>query len=119
MATVHVRLPNLLAQIMGGSKLVEVQADTILGAIEQLLTDYPILKVHLYDESGNLRPHVNLFHNDTNTRWLESPDLPVQDGDTLTIMQAVSGGSGPEALLPHPDRVNVPIGRGRCKTKAC
>ena len=93
MATVGVRLPSLLAQIMGGSKLVQVEAETVQGSIDRLLTEYPLLKVHLYDESGALRPHVNLFHNDTNTRWLPSLDLPVQDGDTLTVMQAVSGGS--------------------------
>jgi len=92
MASVEVRLPGLLAQIMGGSRRVEVQADTIRGAVDQLLFEYPVLKVHLFDESGELRPHVNLFYNETNTRWLSSMDLPVHGGDALTVMQAVSGG---------------------------
>ena len=92
MANVQVRLPGLLAQIVGGTKLTEVEAETIRGAINELLVGYPVLKVHLFDESGEIRPHVNLFHNETNTRWLPSLDLPVRDGDTLTVMQAVSGG---------------------------
>jgi molybdopterin converting factor small subunit len=92
MATIHVRLPGLLAQLLGGTKNLEIEAETLQGAIGELLAEYPALKVHLYEESGRLRPHVNLFHNDTNTRWLESLDLPVQDGDTITVMQAVSGG---------------------------
>jgi molybdopterin converting factor small subunit len=92
MANIDVRLPGLLAQIMGGSKRLEVQADTVLGAIDQLLIEYPILKVHLFDESGEIRPHVNIFYNETNTRWLSSMDLLVRSGDTLTVMQAVSGG---------------------------
>jgi len=92
MATVLVRLPGLLAHIMSGSRQVEVQADTVQGAVDQLLADYPALRVHLYDESGRLRPHVNLFHNDTNIRRLSSLDSPIRDGDTLTVMQAVSGG---------------------------
>jgi len=91
-ATVQVRLPGLLAQILGGSKQIEVQADTLQGALDRLLVDYPALKVHLYDESGQLRPHVNLFYNDTNSRWLSSLEVPVHDGDTVTVMQAVSGG---------------------------
>ncbi len=92
MATVQVRLPGLLAELLGGVRLFEVQAESLQGAIGQILTDYPALKVHLYDESGQLRPHVNLFHNDTNTRWLPSLDGHLQDGDTVTVMQAVSGG---------------------------
>jgi molybdopterin converting factor small subunit len=35
---------------------------------------------------------VLCFHNRTNTRWLQSLDVPVAEGDTLTILQAVSGG---------------------------
>jgi molybdopterin converting factor small subunit len=56
------------------------------------LIEYPVLNVHLFDESGELRPHVNLFRNETNTRWLSSMEVPVQSGDALTVMQAVSGG---------------------------
>jgi molybdopterin converting factor small subunit len=92
MANVQVRLPGLLAQIVGGTKRTEVQAETIQGVINELLIGYPVLKVHLFDESGEIRPHVNLFHNETNTRWLPSLNLPVCEGDTFTVMQAVSGG---------------------------
>jgi sulfur-carrier protein len=35
---------------------------------------------------------VLLFYNDQNIAWLESLDLPLQKGDKLTVMQAVSGG---------------------------
>lgn len=35
------------------------------------------------------------FHNDENTRWLDDLDRPVRPGDTITIIQAVSGGSAP------------------------
>lgn len=92
MAIVHVRLPGLLAQVLGGTKNLEVEAETLQGALDRLLTDHPALKVHLYDESGRQRPHVNLFYNESNTRWLASLEVGVRDGDTITVMQAVSGG---------------------------
>ena len=92
MATVQVRLPGLLAQILGGTKHMDVQAATLQDALDRLLVDYPALRVHLYDESGLLRPHVNLFYNDTNMRRMPSTEIPVRDGDTVTVMQAVSGG---------------------------
>ena len=92
MAKVQIRLPGVLAQILGGAKQMEVQADTLQGALDQVVIDYPALKVHLYDESTQLRPHVNLFYNDTNTRWMQSLDVKLGGGDTITVMQAVSGG---------------------------
>lgn len=92
MAAVTVRLPGLLTPATGGRRVLTVQAGTVQGSIDRLLADHPALKVHLFDESGGLRPHVNLFYNTDNLRWLESLDTEARDGDTLTIMQAVSGG---------------------------
>lgn len=92
MASVTVELPSLLAQLMNGASTLELEADTLAGALRALVAQHAILGVHLFDEAGALRRHVLCFHNDTNTRWLDSTDVPVRDGDTITIMQAVSGG---------------------------
>ncbi|MGH9196080.1 MAG: MoaD/ThiS family protein [Acidimicrobiia bacterium] len=46
----------------------------------------------MYDESGTFRPHVLCFLNDVNTRWLDNANPPLQEGDRITILQAVSGG---------------------------
>lgn len=92
MSKVTVRLPSLLHPAAGGSARVTVEAGTIDGALAALVKRHPALGVHLFDESGDLREHVLCFHNDTNTRWLESRQAPVADGDTITILQAVSGG---------------------------
>lgn len=91
MAQVRVRLPSVLSQIAGVRDL-EVEAETLKDGIEALLRNSPELRVHMFDEAGVLRQHVNCFYNDENTRWLEDLDLPLQDGDEITIMQAVSGG---------------------------
>jgi MoaD family protein len=92
MAAIEVRLPSVLAQIVGRKRL-DIEADTLKGGIEALLQEMPELAVHLFDETGELRRHVNCFHNDDNTRWLEDLDRPLADGDTITIMQSVSGGA--------------------------
>ena len=69
-----------------------VEAGTVHDALQALVERHPALEVHLFDESSNLRQHVLCFHNDVNTRWMTSLDTPVQTGDTITILQAVSGG---------------------------
>ena len=92
MPEVTVRLPSLLGPIVNGSSTVAVTADTVVGALHALVERHPALSVHLFDEAGSIREHVLCFHNDVNTRWLESIEEPVKDGDTITIIQAVSGG---------------------------
>jgi len=89
---VKIELPSVFEPILGEGRTLWVEAQTLAGALAALVRVRPELGVHLFDESGSFREHVLCFHNGGNTRWLESLDGPVAEGDTLTIMQAVSGG---------------------------
>ena len=92
MVEVTVRLPRLLAGFLNGATSVVVPAETLGGVLDELVRRHPVLKVHLFDETGALRRHVLCFHNEENTRWLATLDRPVAPGDEVTIIQAVSGG---------------------------
>ena len=92
MPQVTFQLPSVLGPMVGARREVRVEADTLAGALEALVAELPALGTHLFDESGGLRQHVLCLHNGANTRWLDGMDHPVADGDTLTILQAVSGG---------------------------
>ncbi|MBI4635109.1 MAG: MoaD/ThiS family protein [Candidatus Rokubacteria bacterium] len=92
MPQVIMALPSLLAGIVGGARTLPIEAETLAGALDELVRRYPALKVHLFDESGAFRQHVLCFHNEESTRWLGSLDRPLAAGDVITIMQAVSGG---------------------------
>jgi molybdopterin converting factor small subunit len=92
MSRVTVQLPSLLGPVVSGADSVGVEGSTVAEALAALVDHHPALKVHLFDETGGFRQPVLCFHNDTNARWLESLDVPVADGDTITIIQAVSGG---------------------------
>lgn len=85
----RVRLPTMLAGLIGGERYHDVEADSVAGALDALTARYPELSVHLFDESSTLRPHVRCFKNDTAVTDLAAP---VDDGDTITVLQAVSGG---------------------------
>ena len=92
MANVTVELPSMLSSLLSTEPTIPVQAKTLREALDRLAELAPGARTHLYDERGNLRQHVLCFHNQTNTRWLESLDVTLADGDTITIIQAVSGG---------------------------
>ena len=89
---IEVRVPTLLHDCTGGRETVTIEAETLAEALQRLRDSYPLLRIHLYDEDVKLRPHVLIFYNEESTRWLESLDVPLQRGDRLEILQAVSGG---------------------------
>jgi molybdopterin converting factor small subunit len=92
MVSVRVDLPSVLAGVVGGASSVRVEAVTLEGALRALVGALPALETHLFDESGDFRRHVLCFHNGTNSRWRENRDVPLAEGDTISILQAVSGG---------------------------
>ena len=92
LATVQVHLPDVLVQLLGVHSPFPLQAETLAQALNRLREDHPNLSPHLYDESGNFRPHVLCFLNDTSSRWLDSLEIPLNEGDEITFLQAVSGG---------------------------
>ena len=92
MASVTIDLPSLLTDVLGVARRIEITASTLAGALDALVAAHPSLRVHLFDETAGLRPHVLCLVNGENSRWCEGRDRVLEDGDALLIMQAVSGG---------------------------
>jgi molybdopterin synthase sulfur carrier subunit len=91
MARVTLELPSLLRNVLAEGSLT-VEGTTLDEALEDAFAQLPGLRVHVCDESGRFRKHVLCFLNDVNTRWLETGNPSLRDGDCITILQAVSGG---------------------------
>lgn len=87
--TVAVTIPTMLAELVKGERTLELQGTTVGGVLDALFGEHPELRVHVLDESGSIRPHVSCFHNDWTVDDLEEP---VADGDSVIVLQAVSGG---------------------------
>lgn len=88
MAEVEVTLPRMLARLVDGSRVVTVDARTVFGAIEAVVELHPELRVHIFDEAGEVREHIACFHNGSAI----SRDHAVAPDDRVTVLQAVSGG---------------------------
>lgn len=89
---ITVTLPALLAQCVGGAAEVRVTATTLGGALDALVSTYPLLRVHLYDDDGAQRQHVLILYNGQSIRWFPSLELPLNAGDQISVLQLVSGG---------------------------
>jgi MoaD family protein len=86
------RIPSPLRPYADGVSEMEVQAENVGQAIEELTAKYPALQPHLFSEEGELRPFVNLFLNDEDVRHLQGIDTSLKDGDRLMILPSIAGG---------------------------
>ena len=89
--TIHI--PTPLRSYTDGQATVTVEAATVGEALNQLATQHPDIKQHLYDDDGQLRSFVNIFRGDDNIRDLEKEDTPLREDEELSIVPAVAGGS--------------------------
>lgn len=93
MAQVGVRITRLLADTAGTGRTFTVEASTAAEALDALCADVPALHVHVFDDNGAVRRHVNIFVRGELVPSGGSLDLAVTDGDEVAVVQAVSGGA--------------------------
>ncbi|HXM57306.1 MAG TPA: MoaD/ThiS family protein [Candidatus Dormibacteraeota bacterium] len=87
------RIPGPMRSLSGGESTVEVTADDLRSAIDQLDARFPGFKGRLLDDGGEPRQFVNLFLNDEDVRLGQGLDSPLQEKDEIAIVPAVAGGS--------------------------
>jgi adenylyltransferase/sulfurtransferase len=106
--SVTVAIPTPLRNFTGGRDAVDVAGTTVGEVLDRLLTSHGGLKRHLVQDDGRLRNFVNLYLNDTDIRQLDSTATPVREGDVLTIVPSIAGGSpATETALPKLSHAEV------------
>jgi sulfur-carrier protein len=89
---IEVRIPTILRTYTGGAKSVEGSGSTLAELLGDLDARHQGLRERLVDDAG-LRRFVNVYLNDEDVRFLGGLQTPVVDGDTVTVLPAVAGGS--------------------------
>ena len=90
---VKVRIPTPLRPLTKGQGEVQAEGANITEMIEGLDTAHPGLKDRLCDENGELRRFVNIYVNEEDIRFLKGKDTALKDGDEVSIVPAIAGGS--------------------------
>jgi molybdopterin converting factor small subunit len=86
-------IPTPLRPYAAGKDTLEVNADSVHGALDELTTAFPDLRKHLFTEEGKLRAFVNVYLNDEDVRYLpEKEATAVSPKDTLSIIPSIAGG---------------------------
>jgi sulfur-carrier protein len=89
---IEVRIPTILRTYTDGAKQVEGTGSTLADLFSDLDERHGGLRERLVDDKG-LRRFVNVYLNDEDVRFLSGLDTPLKDGDTVTVLPAVAGGS--------------------------
>lgn len=90
---VTVHIPTPLRKLTHNQAEVALAAATISQLVDELEDTYEGLAEKLLDEGGEIRRYVNIFVNDEDIRFLDGKDTPLNDGDSVSIVPAIAGGS--------------------------
>jgi sulfur-carrier protein len=90
--TVTIYVPTMLRTYCEGASQLQLSAENVRAALEQLELSHLSLHRCVCDETGAVRRHVNLFVNSSHVRDLNGLDTALAPGDVITILPAVSGG---------------------------
>ena len=91
--SVEVRIPSPLKSLTGGKDVIQSKGSTVGEVIQEVISAYPQLRERLCDEKGDVRRFINIFLNDEDIRFMKNLETPVKDGDSLSIIPAIAGGS--------------------------
>jgi len=106
------RIPTPLRAYTSGKSEVAVSGANITDALNDLTTQFPAIKPHLFNEGGDLRPFVNLFVGENNIKDLQGVDTPIKDGDKLMLIPSIAGGAARHCEGASPKQ--SPTRRGDC-----
>ena len=92
---VTVSIPTILRTHTGGEKRVDASGDTLQAVITDLDANYAGIADRLVDpdKPGKLHRFVNVYVNDEDVRFSGGLETAITDGDSVTILPAVAGGS--------------------------
>ena len=90
---VKVMIPTPLRAYAGKQDSIQLQAATVGEALAGLTAQFAELKRHLFTDDGRLRSFVNVYVNDEDIRYLQKDQTKVKEGDTISIVPSIAGGS--------------------------
>ena len=90
---VIVKLPTILRKHADGEARVNADGGTLSDVLHDLEAKYPGITRNVLTDDGGLHRFINVYVNDEDVRYLGSLETEIKEGDTVSILPAVAGGS--------------------------
>ena len=91
--SIIVRIPTPLQNMTQNKAEVESSGINIREVIDDLERNFPGIKERICDEKGNIRRFINIYVNEEDVRFLKQDQTSLKDGDEVSIIPAIAGGS--------------------------
>lgn len=86
------RVPTLFKYYLNDQTEVRLPGETVAETLQALAKEFPKIQTHLFDSSGKVRRHINLFVNADNIRDLNGLETSVREEDVVKVLPSVTGG---------------------------
>ena len=90
---VLVRIPTPLRAITKGAGEVYAKGANVAELVDDLERQFPGLRERLVENGGEVRRFINFYVNEEDIRFLQGKDTALKDGDEVSIVPAIAGGS--------------------------
>lgn len=92
---VLVYIPTPFRELAGNQTWVESQARDAAALLEDLAGRFPGLRGRFLDEAGNIPSYIGIYVNGDEIGTLQGNETHLQDGDLVTLVTPIAGGSLP------------------------
>jgi sulfur-carrier protein len=89
---VTIKIPAQLRAVTDGEEQIEVEGETVGEALDAVFEQHTDLRERI-TEDGTLRRFVNVYVSGEDIRFQDGLETALSDGDEVTILPAVAGGS--------------------------
>jgi molybdopterin converting factor small subunit len=87
----QIKIPTPLRPYTANQAQVNVNGETVGAALNDLTTQYPELRQHLFN-GGELRNFVNVYLGEEDVRFLGGLETELGNSDSLRIIPSIAGG---------------------------
>lgn len=91
--SIEVRVPAVLRKHVDEARTLDAEPGFLRDLLKDLSGRYPALGQEVFTEDGQLHRFINVYVNDEDVRYLEGLDTKISEGDVVSILPAVAGGS--------------------------
>ena len=90
---VKVRVPTPLMKLTDNKSEVMSEGSTIREILNNLESQFTGIKERICEENGSPRRFINIYLNEEDIRFLDGEGTVVKDGDEISIIPAIAGGT--------------------------
>jgi molybdopterin converting factor small subunit len=89
---ITVQIPSALRRHTSGTSEITCSAANLGELFSVLDNQFPDLRPHLRDESGQIRRFLNVYVNEEDIRFLGGDQYAFADGDEILLVPSIAGG---------------------------